>query len=83
MRKWKIIKFITLIILIVFIMYLIFDAIICMNMNYPHPMLGIDAYTWLDQFILDLKFIFILFGIPMIIDIIFLIKAIKNLKAIK
>ena len=83
MNKWKIIKFITLIILIVFIMYLIFDAIICMNMNYPHPMLGIDAYTWLDQFILDLKFIFILFGIPMIIDIIFLIKAIKNLKAIK
>ena len=83
MKKWKIIKFITLIILVIFIMYLIFDAIKCMSMNYPHPMLGIEAYTWIDQFIVDLAFIFIIFGIPLIIDIIFLIKAIKNLKKIK
>ncbi len=80
MKKWKIIKFITLIILIVFIMYLIFDAIICMNMNYPHPMLGMDAHNWFDQFVVDLAFILIICGIPLIIDIIFLIKAIKKLK---
>ena len=83
MKKWKIIKFITLIILVIFIMYLIFDAIKCMNMNYPHLMLGIEAYTWFDQFIVDLAFIFLTFGIILIIDIIFLIKAIKNLKVIK
>lgn len=53
MKKWKIIKFITLIILVVFIIYLIFDAINCMNMNYPHLMLGIEAYTWFDQFFVD------------------------------
>lgn len=78
MKKWKTIKFITLIVLVVFIMYLAYDAIKCINMNYPHPTLGIDAYTWLDQFIVDLTFIFIIYGIPLIIDtIIFIISLIK------
>ena len=83
MKKWKIIKFITLIILVVFIIYLIFDAINCMNMNYPHLMLGIEAYTWFDQFFVDLVFFFITYGIILIIDIIFLIIAIKKLKKFK
>jgi hypothetical protein len=49
-------------------------------MKYPHPMLGADAMTWTDQFMTDLWFFAIIFGIPLIIDIVLLIKSIKNTK---
>ena len=80
MKKWKIIKIITIIALLAFIMFLVLDTIICMNMKYPHPMLGMDAYTWIDQFKVDLMIIFIYFGIPLIVDIILLIVAITRTK---
>lgn len=83
MKKWKIIKIITLIVLLAFIMFLVLDAIICMKMSYPHPMLGMDAYTWIDQFKVDLMVIFIELGIPLIIDIIFLIISIIKIKKIE
>ena len=83
MKKWKIIKVVTTIILIVFMMYLILDAIICTQMKYPHPMLGIDAYTWIDQFSVDLVFIFITFGIPVVIDIILLVISVIKLRKYK
>ena len=80
MKNWKLIKIITSIILIFSILYLIYDAISCMNMKYPHPMLGADAMTWIDQFMTDLWFFATIFGIPLIIDIVLLIKSIKNTK---
>lgn len=73
MKKWKTVKKITIVVLILFIIRLIIDAILCMNMTYPHPMLGIDANSWIDQFGVDLAFILVIWGIPLIIDIIFLI----------
>lgn len=73
MKKWKTVKKITIVVLILFIIRLIIDAILCMNMTYPHPMLGIDANNWIDQFCVDLAFILIIWGIPLIIDIIFLV----------
>ena len=80
MKNWKLIKIITSIILIFSILYLIYDAISCMNMKYLHPMLGADAMTWTDQFMTDLWFFATIFGIPLIIDIVLLIKSIKNTK---
>lgn len=49
-------------------------------MEYPHPMLGIDAHNWGDQFRTDLLFILYLFGIPLIIDIVLLVISIVKLK---
>ncbi len=83
MKKWKIVKFVTLIVVIIFIIYLVFDAIACMNMNYPHSMLGIDANTWLDQFVVDLAVIFATFGIPLIIDTVLFIIAMRKIKKFK
>ena len=80
MKKWKITKRITISVLILFIIRLIIDAILCMNMNYPHPMLGIDAYNWIDQFTVDLIFILIIWSIPLIIDIVLLIISCVKIK---
>lgn len=80
MKKWKIIKIITIAIIFLFIIRIIFDAIVCINMKYPHPMLGIDAYNWLDQFGMDLLFLMVMWGIPLIIDIVILIISILKIK---
>lgn len=73
MKKWKIIKIITIVVLIMFLIHLVVDAVLCMNMTYPHPMLGIDAYKWTDQFAIDIAFILVFWSIPLIIDIILLV----------
>ena len=83
MKKWKIIRRITIGILILFFIRIIVDIIICMNMKYPHPMLGIDAYKWTDQFAVDMVFAFYIFGIPLIIDIVLLIISIVKIKKYK
>lgn len=83
MKKWKIVKNIALIILIAFMAYLVWDAILCTQMEYPHPMLGIDAFVWTDQFMMDLAFIIPIFGIPIVIDIAVLIMSIIKLKKYK
>ena len=80
MKKWNIIRNITVSLLVLFVIYLIIDVICCINMEYPHPMLGIDAYSWIDQFRTDLLFILYLFGIPLIIDIVLLVISIVKLK---
>lgn len=80
MKKWNIIRNITVSLLVLFVIYLIVDVICCINMEYPHPMLGIDAYNWGDQFRTDLLFILYLFGIPLIIDIVLLVISIVKLK---
>lgn len=80
MKKWKVIRAITISLLILFIIYLIKDAVGCINMEYPHPMLGLDAHNWGDQFRTDLLFILYIFGIPLIIDIVLLVISIVKLK---
>ncbi len=80
MKKWKNIRIITISFLIIFAIRLIIEVIVCMNMSYPHPILGIDAYKWTDQFFFDLAFILFIWGIPLIIDIIFLIISCIELK---
>lgn len=51
MKKWKVIRIITIIVLIIFFINVISDLIICLNMSYPHPMLGIDANNWWDHLV--------------------------------
>lgn len=84
MKKWQIIKSVTIIILVIFVGYLICDAVKCTQMSYPHPILGSDiAYNWIDHFIIDLGFIFVGFGLPIIIDIILLIVSIIKITKYK
>lgn len=80
MIRWKVIRNITISLLVLFVIYLIIDVTCCINMEYPHPMLGIDAYNWMDQFRTDLIFTLYLFGIPLIIDIVLLVISIVKLK---
>ena len=80
MKKWKVIKIITIVIFILFIVRLIYDAVVCMNMTYPHPALGIDANTWTDQYMLDLPFIMLFWSVPLLINIILFIISLVKLK---
>lgn len=82
-KIWKIIRGITIGVLVLFVIRIIIDIIVCMNMTYPHPLLGTDAYKWTDQFIVDMAFFFIIMGIPLIIDIILLIVSIVKIKKYK
>ena len=83
MRKWKIIRFITIVFFIIFFLYLLSDAVNCMNMSYPHPMVGIDASNWIEQFTVDLLFIMINWGIPLVIDIVLMIISVIKVKKSK
>ena len=73
MKKWTIVKIIAITVLVLFAIELIIDAVMCMNMTYPHPMLGIDAYKWTDQFGLDVIMMLTIWGIPLLIDIVLLV----------
>lgn len=79
-KIWKIIRVITIVILVLFVIWMIIDSINCMNMKYPHPMLGIDAYKWTDQFGVDMAFTLYIFGIPLIIDVVLLIVSCVKIK---
>ena len=52
-------------------------------MKYPHPMLGIDAYNWLDQFKVDLFFLIIMWLIPLVINIALLIISTVKIKKLE
>lgn len=49
-------------------------------MSYPHPMLGIDAHNWIEQFTVDITFIMIIWGVPLIIDVVLIIISINKIK---
>lgn len=83
MRRWKLIRIVTSILLLFVLIYLIIHIFVCMNMSYPHPMLGIDANTWWDQYQVDLLFFFTVFGIPIVLDLILLIISICKINANK
>ena len=82
-KIWKIIRGITIGVLVLFFIWMIIDSISCMNMKYPHPMLGIDAYKWTDQFLVDMAFTLYIFGIPLLIDIVLLVISIVKIKKYK
>lgn len=78
MKKWKIVRMITIIILIMILFFVIQDIITCMNMEYPRPMLGIDAYNWTDQFRVNFIFCYL---VPLIVDIIIFVISCKKIRS--
>lgn len=83
MKQLKMIRFLSIMIIVFFILFLISHAYLCIRMTYPHPALGIGANSWVDQFLIDLNFILLLFGIPIIFDIITLIVSCILIKKLK
>ena len=45
MKKAKIINIITIIVFVAFFIRVFVDMIDCINMKYPQPLLGIEAYN--------------------------------------
>ncbi len=81
-KKWKIVKIITLSILILFIIYILFIGLKCRfaKVKYPYPALGIEVFNWKDAFLLELNLRLYILGIPMLIDIILLMISIFKQK---
>jgi len=82
MKKWKIINKISIVIILIFVVFLIYNLISCYMYkgNYPYPALGIDINNWYEQFCLNMYFICYICGIPLLVDIILLIISIIKLK---
>ena len=73
MKKWKIIIFITIGVLALFIVSQVYDAVQCMQLQYPQLALGIETFSWIEQYSIQLTFTMIWAGIPLIVDIVLLI----------
>ena len=85
MKKWKLIRAITTVILIIFIVIVLWNFIsdYTAKVKYPYPALGIDINNWFDRFCMNLGFLLYIGGIPMIIDIVFMIISIIKIKNLK
>ena len=81
MKKWKIIRSITGLIILLFLLLIIFLLIsnYFKDVTYPYPMLGLEVFNWFDAFIVELSLYFYIFGIPLLIDIILFIVSIVKL----
>lgn len=80
MKIWKRIKILTFFILILFLFFQLYDVIQCIKMHYPHPAMGIDVNTWIEQYLINIIFTLYWLGIPLILDIILLIISIVKTK---
>ena len=82
-KKWIIIRYISIMVIISFIIAVVFDIYKCLHLVYPLPMMGVDAMNWTDKFLFDLVFIIIGWSIPLIASIVLLILSFKKTKKIK
>lgn len=84
-KKWKIIKRITVGIIIVFIAIVIINAIsyYVYDDTYPYPALGIDIHNWQEQFYLNMTFMIYILSIPLAIDILLLIILTVKIRKLK
>lgn len=82
MKNWKRVFYITLAILIVFLIYVGFLAWNCysVNLTYPRPAMGVDINNWIEYFVMELWVRLIVFGVPLLIDVVLLIKSIVKIK---
>lgn len=85
MKKWKTIRTITTLIIIIFIVIVLWNLISAYTakVTYPYPALGIDINNWLDRFCLNMGFILYIGGIPIIIDIVLMIISIIKIKKVE
>lgn len=82
MKKWKIIRTITIAILIIFIVIVLWNLISAYTakVTYPYPALGIDVNNWFDRFCINMGIILYILGIPMVVDIVLIIVSLLKLK---
>lgn len=85
MKKWKVIKRITIGVVIVFITIVGINATSCYMYDgpYPYPALGIDVHNWYEQFYINMTFMLYIWSIPLIIDVILLIISIIKIRNLK
>lgn len=83
MKKWKIIRILTISILCIFALYSIYIASECYKSNsiYPYEALGaVMINNWVEAFWLEMMLRLYILGIPLIINIIFMIVSIIKIK---
>ena len=82
MKKWKIMRTITIAILIIFIVIVLWNLISAytVKVTYPYPALGIEVNNWFDRFCIIMGIILYFLGIPMVVDIVLIIVSIIKLK---
>ena len=83
MKKWKIVRTLTISILCIFVLYSIYLANVCYNSNrsYPYEAFGaVMINNWFESFMLGMMLRLYILGVPLIIDIIFMIVSIKKIK---
>lgn len=73
MKKWRIIKIVTISLLIIFVAWQAVDAWKCTKMTYPHLVMGMDAGNWFDQYLVNLAFTLMAVGVPLIIDVVLMV----------
>ena len=81
MNKWKIIKYITIIFLLLFLIYVFGLFIQCYNYTYPAIAMGIKINNWYENFFMELFMILYIIAIPLVVDIVLLMISIKKLKS--
>ena len=81
MKKWKAIRLITSIILISCIIYITYIGVgQFQGGNYYSDSIGIITYYWYERFEIELALYCYAFGIPFLIDVVFLIISIIKIK---
>lgn len=80
MRKWKVIKRITGILLILFLGLQVYLMAGCIMDKYPQPMLGIEARWWFDQYVVRFMFSMMYLGLPLLACIMLFIIAMKKIR---
>lgn len=83
MKKLIILVAVSVVLILIGAISIVLDLVGCLNTKYPYPMLGIDAYSWLDKFKVDMVFFAITYGWVMLIALIVLIICIVRLKRLK
>lgn len=73
MKKWKIIRIITLALLICFLLFIGYIALInFLDGNYYNDSLGHTTYYWYDRAALIIKLFVYALGVPLIVDTVLL-----------
>lgn len=82
MKRWKLIRNITGIIILIFLLLIAYLLVknYFYNVSYPRPMMGIDAYNWFDAFVIETTACFYILGVPLLIDVLLFIVSIVKLK---
>ena len=85
MKKWKLIRCLTIIFFIILFFYIFFVAYSSYQSNavYPHENLGITVFNWVEDFEMELAFIIYVLWIPIVINFILMLISIFKIKHYK